>query len=268
MTVGIDGGMVRAREKAGFFEVIAGKSIVAFTREEAEAHPSAKRFAFVQTYDTKPRRRVWELMKSQGMQENQQVLFLSDGGDTVRNLQVYLHPYSEHVLDWFHVTMRLTVMNQQTKGVAEEDAALGAETAQSLESVKHYLWHGNVEAALERLERLSFDLDLTRRRSAVVAKLCRSVNEFDTYIRNNRQFIPNFGERYRQGETIGTAFVESTINQVVSKRFVKRQQMQWTPKGAHLLLQTRTRVLNNDLEEVFRGWYPKFRPESMSPPGF
>ena len=34
-------------------------------------------------------------------------------------------------------------------------------------------------------------------------------------------------------KTISTAFVESTINQVVSKRFVKKQQMQWTPRGAH-----------------------------------
>ena len=53
-------------------------------------------------------------------------------------------------------------------------------------------------------------------------------------------------------------FVESTINQVVSKRFVKKQQMQWTPRGAHLLLQTRTTVLNDDLENVFRDWYPQF----------
>ncbi len=55
--------------------------------------------------------------------------------------------------------------------------------------------------------------------------------------------------------------VESPINQVVSKRFVKKQQMQWTPKEAHLLLQTRTRVLDGDLDAVFRGWYPQFRPE-------
>ena len=53
-------------------------------------------------------------------------------------------------------------------------------------------------------------------------------------------------------------FVESTINQVVSKRFVKKQQMQWTSRGAHLLLQTRTKVLNDDLENVFRDWYPQF----------
>jgi hypothetical protein len=46
--------------------------------------------------------------------------------------------------------------------------------------------------------------------------------------------------------------VESAINQVVSRRFVKKQQMQWTLRGAHLLLQTRTRVLNEDLDDLFR----------------
>jgi hypothetical protein len=77
--------------------------------------------------------------------------------------------------------------------------------------------------------------------------------------------MPNYGERHRQGETISTAFVESTINQVVSRRFVKKQQMAWTLKGAHLLLQTRTKVLNNELDDVFRRWYPKFRPAVQTP---
>jgi hypothetical protein len=36
----------------------------------------------------------------------------------------------------------------------------------------------------------------------------------------------------------------------------KRQQMQWTRKGAHLLLQTRSWVLDERLEETFRKWYP------------
>ena len=33
-----------------------------------------------------------------------------------------------------------------------------------------------------------------------------------------------------------------------SKRFVKKQQMRWTPKGVHLLLQVRILVLNEELE--------------------
>src|SRR5450631_1858424 len=38
--------------------------------------------------------------------------------------------------------------------------------------------------------------------------------------------------------------------------------MGWTLKGAHLLLQTRTKVLNNELDDVFRRWYPRFRPQA------
>ena len=34
--------------------------------------------------------------------------------------------------------------------------------------------------------------------------------------------------------------------------------MPTTPLGAHLLLQDRVKVLNNDLTTVFRRWYPGF----------
>ena len=159
--------------------------------------------------------------------------------------------------------MRLTVLQQQTKTLQVEQAEVGEEVAKQLESVKHLLWHGNAEEALERLGGLIIELDLLLRVFSPTAdKLGQGIGEFDTYIRNNQEFIPNFGERYRQGETISTAFVESTINQVVSRRFVKKQQMQWTLRGAHLLLQTRTKVLNNELEGVFRRWYPQFRAQA------
>jgi hypothetical protein len=48
------------------------------------------------------------------------VVFLSDGGDSVRNLQAYLHPDSEHWLDWFHITMRISVLQQQVKTLKDE----------------------------------------------------------------------------------------------------------------------------------------------------
>ena len=93
-------------------------------------------------------------------------------------------------------------------------------------------------------------------------KLLKAVEEFTTCIQRNRGFIPNYGERYRNGERISTGFVESAVNQVISKRFAKKQQMRWTPRGAHLLLQTRTKVLNGDLEDTFRRWYPAFRSKT------
>ena len=80
----------------------------------------------------------------------------------------------------------------------------------------------------------------------------------ETPIRANAASIPNYGELHRAGERISSAFAESTINQVVSKRMVKKQQMRWTPRGAHLLLLVRTRVLNATLADDFHRWSPDF----------
>ena len=66
----------------------------------------------------------------------------------------------------------------------------------------------------------------------------------------------NYAERRRYGERVSTGFVESAINTVVGKRFGKRQQMQWSKPGAHLLLQTRRQTLDGTLREKFEQWYP------------
>ena len=84
------------------------------------------------------------------------------------------------------------------------------------------------------------------------------MDEFGTYIQNNASSIVNNGERYRRGERISAGFTESAVNQIIGKRFVKKQQMRWTPLGVHLLLQVRAKVLNNDLAAEFRRWYPGF----------
>jgi hypothetical protein len=75
---------------------------------------------------------------------------------------------------------------------------------------------------------------------------------------SNKSFIPNYDECYHNGERNSTGFVESTANQVVSERFCKKQQMQWTKRAAHLLLQMRVKTLNHELATVFRRWYPSF----------
>ena len=91
----------------------------------------------------------------------------------------------------------------------------------------------------------------------------KGVEDLHTYVERN-QFVPNYGERYRNGEKIASGFVESAINQVVSKRMVKKQQMGWSQRGAHLLLQIRTRVLDDEWENTFRRWYPDFPPQGQA----
>ena len=68
LIVGIDGGYVHAKDQQsraeGWFEVIVGKSM-------SQDGESSKCFGFVNRYDTKPKRRLFEMLKSQGMQMNQ-----------------------------------------------------------------------------------------------------------------------------------------------------------------------------------------------------
>ena len=260
ITVGIDGGYIRDwKDKKKKFEVIVGKSL---PRDGED-----KYFGFTHTYDEKSRRRLFEVLKSQGMQENQQIEFLSDGGDTVRELQFYLNPRSEHYLDWFHITMRITVLGQYIKGVKNVDAKQGEEMASTLDRIKWFLWHGNVYEALANIEDLDWDAEFLDLDYPKLEKLAKIIQEFRVYIENNKRFIPNYGERLRYGERISTSFVESTVNVIVAKRFAKKQQMQWTHRGAHLLLQTRTRVFNCELRARFEQWFPGFdaREEEQIP---
>ena len=262
LIVGLDGGFVHAKDQPsraeGWFEVIVGKSM--------PSDGESKCLAFVQTYDQKPKRRLFELLKSQHMQMNQQITFLTDGGENIRDLPRFINPEAEHILDWFHIAMKLTGMGQIAKGLcgksrlSEDEGNLEvldtASIDKNLERLKWYLWHGNVYQALKRVECLEWDLEDWEEDDETVAKLLRSVQEFGHYIEVNQNAIPNYGDRYRHGETISTSFTESAVNQVVSKRMVKLQQMRWSKRGAHLLLQVRTRVLNDDLRNTFCNWYP------------
>ncbi len=132
-------------------------------------------------------------------------------------------------------SMRLTVLQQTAKGLpevidaedGEEPYALREPVLKGLESTIWYLWHGNVFQALQEIESIIMDLDAASAETAdaTVRKLLKAVEEFQTYVERNAGFIPNYGERWRSGERISTGFVESTVNQVISKRMVKKQQM-------------------------------------------
>lgn len=254
ITVGMDGGYVRDWENTKTnFEVIVGKSV--------PTDGAAKCFGFVQTYDSKPKRRLFEVLQSQGMQMNQEVCFLSDGEEALSRLQRYLNPQAQHMLDWFHITMRVTVLSQFIKSLVGLNSEIGGDMERALESTKWNLWHGKVEDALERfadVEMLMYNFEETYPKFKALEK---AVSEFQGYIERHAGLIRNYGQCYREERLISTAFVESLVNSFLSKRFAKKQPMPWTKRGAHLLLQTRAKVVNDELEMVFRTWYPNFRSE-------
>jgi hypothetical protein len=93
----------------------------------------------------------------------------------------------------------------------------------ALESIKWYLWHGNVFQALQHLQFVEMDLEgaAFESQEETTRKLLKAVEEFSTYIQRNRGFIPNYGERYRNGERISTGLrgigSQSSYQQTVRK---------------------------------------------------
>ena len=90
-----------------------------------------------------------------------------------------------------------------------------------LDSIKHYLWHGNCYRALRDIRSLVFDLEALvygheakeglDKPSKTVMNLYKYIGELESYIRNNRHCVSNYGERYRNDERISTGFVESAV---------------------------------------------------------
>ncbi len=249
IVVGLDGGYVRDwKDRKTNFELIVGRSMP----EDRES----RYIGMVHGYDGKSKRRLFDLLKTQGLQANQSVTFLTDGGEEVRSLTERITPEAEHVLDWFHIAMRITVLEQYARGVGNQDEAEGKKLLQQLERIKWLLWHGNQHSARQETSNLREYVASLELNYQHLKRFRRTAREFAVYINNNSGSLINYGERYRSGERISSAMAESTVNALVSKRFAKRQQMQWTKRGAHLLLQTRTRTLDGTLRPLFERWYP------------
>jgi hypothetical protein len=243
IVVGLDGAYLRNwHDKQKKFEVIVGKSV-----------PAVRDHRYlVQTHDDKPGRRLFEVLRSQDLRMN--LTFLTDGGDS--SFLDGISPCAENYLDWFHLALRLTVLSQYTKGLAHHCPVEALALQSRLERIKWRLWHGDTDVALSRAGELAADVVSLNSDYPGLQRFAKAAASLVTYIEKNAAAIPNYGERRRYAEPISTAFVESTVNLVVGKRFAKKQQMQWSKAGAHLLLQTRTQTLDDTLRETFRKWYP------------
>jgi hypothetical protein len=247
--VGIDGGYLRNwHDKRKKFEVLVGKA-------RAEDRDD-RYFGLVRSQDAAPKRRLREVLRRQGLPADQPVTVLTDGGDSVRALVSDLPAGTEHVLDWFHIAMRLTGLGQYAKGLAHHSPIEAVALQHRLERIKWRLWHGDADEALTRARKLAEDVAALASGYPGLARLVTATAGLATYIDNNAAAVADYSGRWDPGEIISTAFAESTVDLIVSRRFAKKQQMPWSKKGAHRLLQTRTRTLDGTLRDLFTTWYP------------
>ncbi len=254
ISIGLDGGYVRHcdAQAAYNFEIIAGRVLA----EDG----SQRSVAFVRTVDEHSRTRVQHAVAALGG-ANKDLRVFTDGDGALRDLQLSVLPEAIHVLDWYHLTRRLTVLASVING---KPAAAELEThdqdrlSEWMDSVKWRLWHGRLIGAIERLQDMLERMERLCKGKPTIKRMLKHATELQGYLQNNSDSIPNYGERYRAGERIATSFVESAVNQIIDKRMSKSQQMRWSPESAHLLLQVRTSVLDGRLREDFARCYPGF----------
>src|SRR5262245_35986845 len=103
-----------------------------------------------------------------------------------------MSPEAEHILDWFHVSMKLTVLDQYARGLVPCDQMLSEQIRDKIERLKWSLWHGNLSKAfykIDDLESLLYNFEETYPK---LGQLLKAVEEFRTYIVNNSRLIPNY----------------------------------------------------------------------------
>ena len=98
-------------------------------------------------------------------------------------------------------------------------------------------------------------------RAFCVANLCRKTSDFCDEFRDKETETPARTPVSAEGSFKWPFMTRLLGLPLISKRMVKKQQMRWTPRGAHLLLQVRTWVLNDALRPTFEGWYPGLKPD-------
>jgi hypothetical protein len=144
------------------------------------------------------------------------VTILSDGADGPRSLGEAASPGpSRHVLDWFHLAMRIHHVAQAAKGWPVDtpgERGDGARLADAVERIRWRLWHGQVQRALDLIGETLTWLEAMGEPAAVAAsKVTALLRGLETYVSGQADLIIDYAMARRSGEPISTATTESTV---------------------------------------------------------
>ena len=256
VVIGLDGGYLRSRHRRPErnFEVIAGKVL--------NLDGSQHRFAFARNGNSASE--FADAIVNAGIRLGTPATVLSDGDIGMWKLQRQVMPEATLVLDWFHIAMRFEHALQAARGLGAgtDSAYLRNYPVRDLGSAKWKFWHGSSSSWLGRLASLAHWFDAAHVRDARSADTVRRhIHDLIEYLHANRCALVNYGQRHRDGLPISTAFVESAVNEILSKRMIKKQQMRWNRWTVQPFLDVRTAVLNKTLGGSLQRLYPDFQKE-------
>jgi hypothetical protein len=213
------------------------------------------------------RDRSLQALRSEGYCGFGDVTVISDGAEILKRLPRAMPKPTKHIIDWFHVAMKIQPMQQIADHVVRSWSEL-VETLPTIDrdirAVKWRLWHGHADRAIRDLERIIVRLQLLGENDLSIRRLHNLGSQLMTYIRSNRGAIVNYGARYRAGLRVATTLAGWAVNSLVAKRLVKKQQMRWSQHGAHMLMQVRTAEINGELRDRLRARFREPDPQVPS----
>ena len=158
-----------------------------------------------------------------------------------------------HILDWWHISMRVLHIENAVKGLLQTQNFPGMPELfkKPAETLRWCIWHGKVMTAGTRLKVLLIDCSRISKIDAEVREAAARVKarcrELYSYLANNFDALTDYGWRYRNGLAISSSRAEGCVDEIGNTRMGKRQRMRWSPKGAHQVAVTRAAVLDGRL---------------------
>lgn len=232
------------------------------------------RFAFIASSASWKPAQFKGFLEQQGQRESTATRIITDGDDGLRNVvQRNIPTIADMQLDWFHIGMRLENLRKSVsmpKSYDEWRASLHSPNPRRdrVSKLRDALWRGRSWRALLQFARLRRDVDRweaegPHHSTDAADRTRKTIDEFRKYVCGNRRGLPDFAKERAAGRRISTAHVESVMNHLVNHRLSKRQQMRWSPEGAHYLFQVRAELLNGSLLDSYRIDHPRFRAPSQ-----
>ena len=217
-------------------------------------------FAFSGTSRRRMRAEGLLALKRLGYEGKGEISVISDGEDCLKRLKSVLPQPATHILDWFHIAMKLRPIEQTSKWLARRLPPDDQEEfLEDIAAVRWRLWNGQTGRAIELIDRLFHDLKADEQGSTAIVSLRGGLLNLRIYIEQNRGSITSYGARYLEGKRIASTAAEASVNNLVARRMVKKQQMRWSESGANLLLQVRVALANGDLAERL-AYQPPIQP--------
>jgi hypothetical protein len=151
--------------------------------------------------------------------------------------------------------MRIQHVAQAVKGwpdITNEDRREAARFADAVEHIRWRLWHGQVQRALDLIGDTVAALDAIAAvgspAGATAGKVGALLRGLETYVAGQAELIIDYAAARYDAEPISTAPTECTVQWLLHRRMGAKQQMRWSPHGAHMMLKVRTAVANGTFE--------------------